>query len=756
MLKHMRQKQLLSLALTASVGAAIILSGCSAEPILPSKAEEYSREFIKNFGVFDRTHDWNHATRTTVDITTTSPTDVKIYADVDGSRYLFGTYLKVNGQKTLDVDIPKGVTDLVVRANGQNYAVKAGGTVDFKTLAPSMSRGSRTISEGTRTTGSIKMTFGKTDDYKYFPPRAIRDFLDRVPEGGHNMSKVIPNFYFTSFKDESVTLYPLYWNTSSSHILGVFWLDDDGNFNWVDCNDNIEERRERHVSFEQMQDLYWTRSGELTYCKSNNSNDVYIQDGVFNSEAFNTYYSMPEREFTTLGNGNESLSAETSTGALRSKGVTVKFNKDGVRFGFYIKVGINDNQPLLGDNFTFDKYNNLTYTVNSTGIKSYNHVMFSNASRNKEYGKITDKVGSDIYMYILGANEWDGWRLADSEDKIPFDHPDFASWFGPSNPNNRKNYRGVASDYWLYNFINFNFEINNTPWPDTETDGTTATDEEDLEALKYVQAAFLEIPAEESYDGHTRRYFAFEDWKNGACDLNDLIFVLESTKVKVTDEEKDDDKIIEDDPEPDPVEWEWIIACEDLGTNDFDFNDVVFSVSGAVTDAQTDTKTVKVKALAAGGTLPVYLWYKDRQLHPDGQDDAEFHAWFEGNHSSSTVINASGVRATGKTATVEVDGDFTMSCCMTAEGSGESGNMGGFKVEVKHSDGGHIISATNPNIESQIGEAPQMICVPATWRWPRENVHIRTVYPDFIRWCENGHDATIDWHNNRNGNGYFL
>lgn len=104
----MRYRQLLSLALTASVGAAVILTGCSAEPILPSKSEEYSREFIKNFGVFDRTHDWNHATRTTVDITTTRPTDVKIIADYDGKRYIFGSYTNVDGQKTLDVDIPQG------------------------------------------------------------------------------------------------------------------------------------------------------------------------------------------------------------------------------------------------------------------------------------------------------------------------------------------------------------------------------------------------------------------------------------------------------------------------------------------------------------------------------------------------------------------------------------------------------------------------------------------------------------------------
>ncbi len=751
MLKHMRYRQLLSLALTASVGAAVILTGCSAEPILPSKSEEYSREFIKNFGVFDRTHDWNHATRTTVDITTTRPTDVKIIADYDGKRYIFGSYTNVDGQKTLDVDIPKGVTDLIVRANGRNYAVKAGGTVDFKTTAPSKSRASRTINGGTRTTGSIEMTFGQTEEYKYFPSRAIRDFIKLVPENVNNITKVIPNFHFTSFKDETITLYPLYWNTSSSHVLGVFWLDDEGKFNWINCNDTPEQRLDRHVSFEQMQDLYWTRSGELTYSVSSLSNDSFLKDGVFDSDAFTAHYSSEDREYMTVGNNNESLSVDTSSGAIRSKGVTVRFNKDGVRFGFYIKVKDYANKPLLGEDFTFDEFGNLKYTILPDKEPSYKHVMFSNASRNREYGHITAQYTPFLYMY---GPDWD-WRVCESEEDIPFDDDQLQGWYGPSNPNNRNKYYGPATSAWQLKNINFNSEIYDNPWSDAVIGITSASTEENNEPLRYAQAAFLEIPAEESYDGKTRRYFAFEDWKLEKCDLNDLIFVLESTKVKVTDDETDDDKIIEDDPDPDPEVWEWIIACEDLGTNDFDFNDVVFSVSGAVTDVQTETKTVKVKALAAGGTLPVYLYYKDKQLMPDGEGGAEFHAWFEGNHSSGTVINASGVRATGRTATVEVDSDFTMSCCMTAT-EGESGNMGGFKVMVEHADGRTVISATNPNIESMIGTAPQMICVPATWRWPRENVHIRTVYPDFIRWCESGHDTTIEWHNNRNGNGYFL
>ena len=249
----------------------------------------------------------------------------------------------------------------------------------------------------------------------------------------------------------------------------------------------------------------------------------------------------------------------------------------------------------------------------------------------------------------------------------------------------------------------------------------------------------------------------FEDWYNNSniqfdsdFDLNDMVFYL--TGVIGTE---DNPTVVPDDPEPEPETWEWIIACEDLGTNDFDFNDVVFSVSGVKADVKTDTKTVTVKALASGGTLPVYLYYNDTMIVPDGAENGEFHSWFgDGTYSTTTVINASSIRADGKTATVTVADDFTMECCLKAT-DGESGNMGGFKVEVKHLDGSSIIQATNPNIDSEIGTAPQMICVPGTWLWPTENTHIRTVYEKFVDWCANGHDATLEWHEYRAPSGFW-
>lgn len=100
--------------------------------------------------------------------------------------------------------------------------------------------------------------------------------------------------------------------------------------------------------------------------------------------------------------------------------------------------------------------------------------------------------------------------------------------------------------------------------------------------------------------------------------------------------------------------------------------------------------------------------------------------------------------------TVNVPDDFTMACTTKAE----DGNMGGFRVEVHHHDGTVIISASNPNVEEQIGSAPQMICVPATWRWPREHVFIKSVYSGFADWCSDP-DANNHWHETLDGSGYW-
>ena len=96
-------------------------------------------------------------------------------------------------------------------------------------------------------------------------------------------------------------------------------------------------------------------------------------------------------------------------------------------------------------------------------------------------------------------------------------------------------------------------------------------------------------------------FVGFEDWVD--FDFNDVVFAITGT----TPEKPQEPIIIPDDPTPsdDPGTFVCRIIAEDLtvGENsDFDFNDVVFDIFW---DSATSTTTIRLRA--AGGELPLYV-----------------------------------------------------------------------------------------------------------------------------------------------------
>lgn len=193
-------------------------------------------------------------------------------------------------------------------------------------------------------------------------------------------------------------------------------------------------------------------------------------------------------------------------------------------------------------------------------------------------------------------------------------------------------------------------------------------------------------------------------WK-GDRDYNDLMFIIDPAPVVI-----------------DHTEQEWIIAAEDLGQeDDFDFNDLVVSVK-----SMAGTGKAEITALAAGGTLPLYF-YKDDQLIGGG----EYHEVFFDRFASEKtglypMINTYAYNTKGRTIEIDVEPHFSLT---TFRGS----YMGGFNIVM------HEESSTTGKGQSIItppheGEAPQMICVPAGWKWPKERVLINKPYPLFGEW----------------------
>lgn len=231
------------------------------------------------------------------------------------------------------------------------------------------------------------------------------------------------------------------------------------------------------------------------------------------------------------------------------------------------------------------------------------------------------------------------------------------------------------------------------------------------------------------YQGNT--CLAFEDWyENGQDnaaggdtgtdnDLNDVVVLLKGNPLRPTVEEQENAL---------DGEMAWVLATEDLGDiGDFDFNDVVVRVSNVA-----GTEYLGVKALAAGGRLPVSLSFNGATV-----GDGRFHAWFgDGTIPETTFINTSTVDVAGKTERIAKPDGFTM------EGLGTYANdrLGGFAINVEREDG-TFQTVKFPGA----GQAPQMICVPEGWAWPKERVNIHDAYPQFAAWQQNP-EANTEWY----------
>lgn len=211
------------------------------------------------------------------------------------------------------------------------------------------------------------------------------------------------------------------------------------------------------------------------------------------------------------------------------------------------------------------------------------------------------------------------------------------------------------------------------------------------------------------YNGH--RFLGFEDGYDD--DLNDIVFWVEGS---YTPDQDEDIVIPSPDPEPEPEAQTWILACEDLGSvGDFDFNDVVFSVSYV---AGQDYATVT--PLAAGGNLPAIIKYNGTPI----AENAEIHHLLNpsivaGDDGKYPFINTRGSKGVaGTPVRVAVPTDFTMEnhgFTITVEGNGDSKTI---------------------TMGTETGKAPMMLCLPGDWIWPTEWTRIDAAYPSFVDWVK--------------------
>lgn len=142
------------------------------------------------------------------------------------------------------------------------------------------------------------------------------------------------------------------------------------------------------------------------------------------------------------------------------------------------------------------------------------------------------------------------------------------------------------------------------------------------------------------------------------------------------------------------------VMCEDLGTtDDFDFNDVVFDVK---ITGWYGNYTAEITLQAAGGTMPLYI------------EDKEVHELF--GVDTNTMVN------TGAGAVTKAPVTFTVPARST--------NPNDIVVKVSSTEAGVY------ELQSQVGSAPQKICVPTRVKHSAERVMISETYPSFAQWAQ--------------------
>lgn len=148
------------------------------------------------------------------------------------------------------------------------------------------------------------------------------------------------------------------------------------------------------------------------------------------------------------------------------------------------------------------------------------------------------------------------------------------------------------------------------------------------------------------------------------------------------------------------------IIVEDLGSiGDFDYNDLVFDAYVYNKDGKT---WANIKLLAAGGTLPIYICGCEEKV--------EVHDKF--GVSRTTMVNT-------KKGTVDKDPvEFTIKLRNEVSSSFNAND-----IEVQVENNGNVMTLT-----SNVGRAPEKICVDNSFYWCDEKVNVNTVYPNFAKY----------------------
>ncbi len=291
-----------------------------------------------------------------------------------------------------------------------------------------------------------------------------------------------------------------------------------------------------------------------------------------------------------------------------------------------------------------------------------------------------------------------------------------------------------ATDCWNYGDAGKVSYVDNFVF---KAKGYTVTAQHDVAAGIYV-----EVDGKKYYSNammnDNKTYFAYRDCHQGSEQYSYLCFDDPSDDGGEGDRDFNDMVIFTKSvltPSSSTVTG-WTVACEDLGgTFDYDFNDVVFQVYYV-----SGQDWVRIIPLAAGGTLPVWLYYVDANLNEKMISKQEWHNHFgatEGKYKSSDMINTCYGGADYERSVLPIY-IKTGRAVFSLKQFGNTLHDGGyFRLKVQRADG----TMTSINAPGNNKE-PQVLVLPVDWRWPKELVRINSIYQNFGQWGENYTNGT--------------
>lgn len=725
--------RLIFLTVFAPIFCLTLFQSCTADVLEIPKQEKYTRQFIKEFGIASPDHDWNMAQNTFVTVITDTPTNTKVYAVIDGKRYLFADYRGLSGKQDINLTIPKNVSKLSVWLNGRMIDTMPGATVD--------GRDNRSRIVYTHDEDRIKIS---TVNKRLFVPRStIERYSEFLPENKNNLGKVTQDFLFTS--NGPFYIYPAYYNTSHYHenTIGIYFPED------IDENGIVTKFYDFFLKTENGTTLTYT-----TDSKRNKPVSV-----------------------------NVTLDASTANGNCVPENNRTSYTDYNADDWAYLIAKIEGNEIKV-DNYDFIKEiitkNGDEKTVNPVIGNDGNVTLTFDYIEYLPIGKVNSSVTNDATYFASQAIMID--IPAGKKFGMYITHPKEDAYSDVGNYKDR---------FYFFSQSELNCDY---LWKTDENGKNTYYGKDSATPMKACHAAtfkredgMIRVCFEDWFNHPTK------DAKNnnpGICsdfDLNDMVYYI----APIDPPNPPYVPSIEDLEEN---EFDWYIAAEDLGGSyDWDFNDLVVKINCVTTNyiskegedlSYKDFSKITVTPLAAGGTLPIYLMYTGKMSYDEASASSattstyvvnqEFHRWL-GSYSMRPLNAAKGEKYTGKPVTFYVPGSkYTLAMHTPYEADGETrtNNMGGFWVLVDPANelrpsaptadsplveltnipaGRDITQITAPIPDDQSAYAPQMICVGSKWRWPLEEVDIREAYPSgngrlgFMGWVKSP-GATDYWY----------